>query len=118
MLILILALRLLAHHGTAVKYDQANKVTLKGAVTEFVYKNPHVEIGLDVKDPGGKVAHWSVEAVGVYYWSKSGWTKDSLKAGDAVTLVVAPSKAGTPAGELYKITLADGKSLTFDESLK
>ena len=30
-----------AHHGSAVSYDLAQRVTMKGTITDFKYINPH-----------------------------------------------------------------------------
>ncbi len=101
-----------AHHGTVVIYDQTKKITLKGTVTDFVFKNPHVQIGFDVKDKNGKAVHWLAEGTSIYDWSKAGWRKDSLKAGDQITITLLPSKSGAPAGEVQKLVTADGKLMT------
>jgi hypothetical protein len=42
----------------------------------------------------------------------AGWAKDSLKAGDQITVTVNPSKAGTPSGNLVKIVFPNGKTWT------
>jgi hypothetical protein len=49
-----------AHHGTAA-YDEANPITLKGAVTEFMWGNPHSQIKFNVKDEKGNVVRWVAE---------------------------------------------------------
>lgn len=50
-----------AHHGSAVSYDLAQRITMKGTITDFKYINPHPAIFWDVKDAAGKVTHWSGE---------------------------------------------------------
>jgi hypothetical protein len=98
-----------AHHGTNITYDVSKTVVLKGTVTEFKFANPHVEIHLDVKDDSGKTVNWNIESAGVYYWSKLGWNKTSLKPGDQVTITLNPARAGTPAGVAVKLVNAAGK---------
>jgi len=101
-----------AHHGGAV-YDTKNPITLKGIVTEFGFVNPHVQIYFDVKDDKGNVVHWVCETVSPGKLVRgSGWSKNSLKVGDEITITVNPAHAGTPVGNLKKIVLADGKVLT------
>ena len=98
-----------AHHGTAIAYDANKSVTLRGTVTEFVFKNPHIQIYFDVTDEKGNVVHWAAECGGVFYWSQYGWRRDSLKPGDPITITLHPSKAGKPVGENVELVLASGK---------
>jgi len=97
------------HHGTAVAYDQTKNVTMKGTVTEFVFKNPHIQLRYDVKDEKGNVVNWTAECGGVYFWSALGFRRDSLKPGDQITITIHPSRAGAPLGELAVLELPNGK---------
>ena len=47
--IILCAIPLLAHHGTAASYDQKKVLTVKGTVSEFLWRNPHCALFLDVK---------------------------------------------------------------------
>jgi hypothetical protein len=106
---------LFAHHGGAI-YDTKNPVTLKGVVTDFEWTNPHVQIYFDVKDDQGKVVHWACETLSPGKLARgSGWTKDSLKTGDQITITVNPAKVGSAVGNLRKVVLSDGKVLTPQE---
>jgi hypothetical protein len=89
----------LAHHGTAASYDQKKLVTLKGTVSEFVWRNPHCALFLDVKDDTGKVVNYSIEMFSPNLMVGRGYTKTVLKRGDEVTIEIHPSLAGGPAGE-------------------
>src|SRR5438874_7397595 len=51
-----------AHHSMA-QYDATKRVTLIGTLTKVDWRNPHVEISLDVKDDSGHATLWSVESV-------------------------------------------------------
>lgn len=100
-----------AHHGGS-EYDRKNLVSIQGTVTEFYWANPHCQIFLDVKDEAGKVTNWGVETNSPAVMERAGWTRKSLKAGDGVTITVAPSKKGTPVGLLRKLVFtASGKEL-------
>jgi uncharacterized protein DUF6152 len=103
-----------AHHGQAV-YDENNPMQLKGTVTSFEWVNPHCFVNLDAKDEKGNVVHWIAETVNPGKLVRAGWTKDSVKPGDQVTLVLTPAKNGTHLGHFYKLTFADGKELTIGE---
>jgi len=112
--LLLLCVPLWAHHGNA-SYDNDNPVTIKGTVTEFAWTNPHVQIYLDVKDNKGKVVHWSVETYSPGKLVRAGWTKDSVKAGDHVSITLIPAKSGAPVGFLHKLVLPDGTVLALQE---
>ena len=84
-----------AHHGGAV-YDTKNPLALKGTITAFDFVNPHVQIYFDVKNDKGEIVHWACETISPGKLVRgSGWSKDVLKPGDQVTVVLAPAKAST-----------------------
>ena len=80
-----------AHHGAAA-YDRGVTLTLKGTVTEFVFKNPHILISFDAPDDQGKTVHWVAEGGSPSGLVRRGWTYKTLKAGDAITVVGNPAK--------------------------
>jgi len=100
-----------AHHGGS-DYDQEHPITLKGTVKEFDWNNPHCQIFLDVKDDKGKVVTWSVETLAPAVMKRAGWSRDTLHAGDEVSLTVVPSKRGNPVGMARKVVLPNGKELS------
>jgi hypothetical protein len=103
-----------AHHGQAV-YDEEHPILLKGTVTSFLWSNPHCLVNLDVKNGKGEVAHWIAETVNPGKLVRAGWTKDSLKPGDTVTLTLTPAKNGAHLGHFYKLVFADGRQLDIGE---
>jgi Family of unknown function (DUF6152) len=103
-----------AHHGNAA-YDDKAPVTFKGTVTDFLWVNPHVQVYLDVKSDQGEVVHWGCETVSPSKLFRSGWTRDSLKSGDQVTVTVFPAKSHAPVGLIRKVVLANGKELGTEE---
>jgi hypothetical protein len=109
-ILLAIGLPVFAHHGNA-EFDLTQSLSLKATITDFVWSNPHSEIFFDVKDADGKVTRWGCEAVQPALLHRAGWTKDSLKPGDQVTIVLHPAKNGKPIGYLQKVVLADGEEL-------
>ena len=100
----------LAHHGVA-NYDTTKIVTVKGAVTEFQFINPHVLISLDVKNDKGETEKWSGEAQSPAMLVRYGWSKDLLKVGMIVTASGQRTKDGTNFLRLTKVTLPDGREM-------
>ena len=99
-----------AHHGVA-NYDEEHLATLHGTVTKFDWANPHTLIYMEVRDENGKAVVWSIETLTPAKLVRAGWTKDSLKAGDEITVTVDPAKNGSTAGFLRKLVFADGQEL-------
>ena len=117
--VFLLSVPVLAHHGSAISYEtQLEKaISMKGTVTEFVWKNPHCYILYNVKDANGKVVEWSAETSSPSSMTgEHGWSRTTVKAGDELTFTVLPSKVSTSAGLLYKLVAADGKVLLEDRS--
>lgn len=100
----------LAHHGYAA-YDTGKKVTVKGTVTQFFWVNPHCVLQLDVTDDHGQAAHWGAETENPTTMTRQGWTKDSLKPDDQVTITVLPVKNGKPIGRIVEVVLSNGQKL-------
>src|ERR1700739_2329706 len=99
-----------AHHGRS-NYDVTSNITVKGVVTEFEWENPHALIHLDVTDGSGKGEKWIAETNSPTIWSRQGWSRHTVKAGDAITLFGHRVKGGANYINFSKITLPDGLEL-------
>lgn len=93
---LVNSLPLLAHHGDAGRYED-NVVVMQGIVVEMQLITPHSIIVVDVPDETGKTVRWQAEMGGRTAMIKEfGWTKDTLKPGDKITLTGRKVKSGAP----------------------
>lgn len=108
--VLIVSIPLLAHHGTAA-FETEKTTTIKGTVTDWFWANPHCLIQLDVKDDQGQVVHWVVETSAPPSMINSGWTKQTVKVGDQVTITLQAVKAGRNVGRVVEIVLPNGQKL-------
>ena len=93
---LMLAVPAGAHHSFAM-FDQARTLTLRGAVKQFQWTNPHCFIQLLVSSSQGTV-EWSLEMHSPLASMRRGWKRDTLQPGDPVTVVVNPLRDGTNGG--------------------
>jgi hypothetical protein len=109
--LLLAATPVLAHHSFAAEYDQKQPVTIKGVVTKLDWMNPHVYFYVDATDADGKVTHWACEAGNPNALARRGWKKDSLKAGDQVTIQAFRAKDGSNTVNARTIALADGRKV-------
>jgi Family of unknown function (DUF6152) len=101
----------LAHHGRALIYEAKKETTVKGTITEFVWSNPHIQIGIEGVDANGARRQWLLEASSTGILAERGWSRRSLKVGDMVTIVFHPGLRGAPTGDLIRIVFADGRQL-------
>ncbi len=100
-----------AHHATA-SFDMTTSSTVKGTVTGFDWTNPHAYIYLDVKDAKGTIEKWSVEMGTIGMLARAGWRRDTVKAGDEITVTGNRAKDSKPFLRLIKLVFADGRELT------
>ena len=106
----VLSLPLAAHHGNAV-YDVTKQINLKGTVTQFVWANPHCVLLFDVKDDAGQVVHWMAETENPATMTTMGWSRSSLRPGDAITIRVITVKNAKPIGRIVYVQPATGPRL-------
>jgi uncharacterized protein DUF6152 len=105
------AFPLSGHHGFESQYDINKKVTITGSITKVEWENPHVHCYLDVKDANGAVAHYVVEGGAPRNLNRHGWTVDTLKIQDTVTILGYMSRDGTNNVSALRVTLPNGQKL-------
>ena len=108
--LLIVCVPVLEHHGR-LNYDLSSTASVKGVVTEFEWVNPHALIHVDATDENGKVEKWVAETNSPNILNRQGWTKNTVKPGDQVTLVGHRVKGGANYINFSKIIFADGREL-------
>jgi len=102
-----------AHHSFAAEYDSNKPLKLTGAVTKVEWQNPHVYFYIDVRDEQtDKVVNWAFEMGAPAVIQRNGWTRNSMKIGDLVTVEGSQAKSGKPHGNARSVILAaTGKRL-------
>src|SRR5262245_33657903 len=98
-----------AHHSFAAQFDRQKPVTLTGSVTKLEWINPHARFFVDVKDSSGKVVNWEVELASPNGLMRRGWTRNSLKAGDQMSVAGFGAKDGSNVANATTVTLGNGK---------
>src|SRR5215472_13090127 len=115
--VLLTASSAFAHHSFAAEYDSNKQITVKGTVQKVSWVNPHAYVFIDVKDESGKVTTWAFESLSPNALARQGWTRNSLKIGEAVTVEGYMAKDGKPLadGSIHAnsklITTSDGRKV-------
>src|ERR1700730_11812276 len=109
--LLTVSVALFAHHGAAA-YDTSKRITVKATITEWFWANPHCFLKFDAKDDKGNIVHWATEASNPSDMINLGWSKQTFKPGDEVTVTFMPVKNGQPVGRIEQVVLANGQTLS------
>ena len=109
--VLLASTSALAHHSNSA-FDPDKVVVLKGTVTRWLWTNPHVWIPLDVDDGKNGKTEWRIEGRPPGVLARSGWSKNTFKAGDTITVDFSPARDGSRTGLTTRVTLADGTVLS------
>ena len=85
------AARVYAHHSFAATYFEERTVKIEGTLSQFLYRNPHSFVQVEVKDEKGEKQVWAIE------WGAAGQLnltggKEALKFGDPVVVVGNPGR--------------------------
>src|SRR5262245_7464846 len=99
-----------AHHGGDVEWADKAVGPITGTATKFSFQFPHVFFEMNVAENGG-VVPWTVTT----RWTPTilrdhGWSRESIKAGDKVTVTYLPHVDKQHIGQMQTIEV-NGRSL-------
>jgi hypothetical protein len=111
--LLVAVTPLVAHHAFSAEFDRAKPFKFTGKVTKVEWMNPHTFFYIDVVDETSKqVTNWAMEMGSPNVLMRAGWSRNTLKIGDMVTVEGSKAKDGSPTGNATTVLLAEtGKRL-------
>ncbi|HEY2845081.1 MAG TPA: DUF6152 family protein [Bryobacteraceae bacterium] len=112
-ILLAVGLPVFAHHSGAAEFDSTKKIALTGVVTKVEWTNPHAHFYMDVTDASGKVENWNLELASPNVLIRNGWSRNSVKKGDTITITGARAKDNSNLGTAGTIVFPDGHKLSF-----
>jgi hypothetical protein len=100
-----------AHHSFAAEFNADAPIELTGTVTKVEWANPHTFFYIDVSESTGKVDNWALELGSPNGLMRRGWTRNSMKIGDTVTVTGWRAKDGSLKGNARSVTMPSGQKL-------
>ena len=100
-----------AHHSRT-NFDQETLLEFEGVLTEYSWRNPHSFATVVVETETGETRELLMEMNSISVLSRGGWTRDTMKAGDRVTVFANPDN--NPNNNIYYSNywvLSDGSIL-------
>ncbi len=86
-----------AHHSFPGVYDTRQQLFLEGPATQFLFRNPHTFIFLEVTDESGDVTEWHLELPPKWALERRGLTETVVNVGDRLLVTCNPARDGSNA---------------------
>ena len=100
------------HHAFLTEFDSSQPVQVTGTVTTVEWKNPHTYFYVEIRDRRGSTADWTFETAGPLGLARNGWTRDSIRAGDQITIFGYRSRSGLRIASARSVLLKNGRKLS------
>jgi hypothetical protein len=102
---------LAAHHAESAQFDSTKPVEVRGVIKKVEWANPHIWFYVDVKDDVGGITTWGFSGYPPGFLVRRGFTKNTLKIGDVVTVRGSRAKDGSNNASGFSVTFADGRQV-------
>lgn len=100
-----------AHHSFAAEFERELPIAVTGKVSKVEWTNPHARFYVEAEDQDGGKVEWDFELTSPNVLMRRGWTQNSLKVGDVVTVTGYRARNHPHVGNASNVTLANGKQL-------
>ena len=102
-----------AHHSLSY-YDTSSYKTVEGTVKKFEWTNPHAQLTIVVPGANGAATEWAFEGGSVGRLTSGGFVRDTIAAGDKITVAYNPKRDGAIGGFFVAVTTSDGKTYALE----
>ena len=82
----------MAHHSFSATYDETKEAKIEGSVAQFMMRNPHSMLQVDVKGEDGVMHRYAIEWAGATGLTGEGITSKTLRVGDVVVVRGNPGR--------------------------
>jgi hypothetical protein len=111
-LVCLASARAEAHHSFSAEFTDDQIATIEGEVTRIWWRNPHVRYEVTVTDEeSGESVVWELQTNATTSLVPMGWTQDTIRVGDRVTVEGSRARSGEPKLYVRWVELDDGMVL-------
>jgi hypothetical protein len=107
------ALPATAHHSHG-NYDLNTLLEMDGTVKEIHWINPHTWIYMEVANDDGSATLWTLEGGSINALTERGWTRDSVRIGDPISVRCHPLRGNQPSCLFGFLRTPDGQEGEYD----
>jgi hypothetical protein len=101
----------MAHHSAA-QFDFSQRVTVEGIVKKFNVTNPHTWATVELTDEKRGTRDAEYEGHSASHFYRAGFTREMVKPGDKIAILIAPRRDGEDGGFIQAFTV-NGKTIGF-----
>jgi len=99
------------HHSFSAEFSRDLPVEVTGKVLRVAWMNPHARFYVEAVDENGETVEWDFELTTPNILMRQGWSRDSLKPGDEVTVSGWRARNAPHVANAGSVVLASGKRL-------
>lgn len=81
-----------AHHSRPAHFDLDATVGVEGVVSDFLWRNPHIFIYLEVENEAGELEAWELEMQNTASMGNRGWTAQTIQVDDFIRVTGNPHR--------------------------
>jgi hypothetical protein len=101
----------LAHHSFAAEFSRDLPIDVTGKVTRVEWTNPHARFYVEAPGENGQTVEWDFELTTPNILFRRGWSPDTLKIGDVVSVSGWRARNAPHVGNARSVKLQDGREL-------
>src|SRR5690606_3473974 len=101
-----------AAHHSAAQFDFSQRVTIEGVVKKWNVVNPHTSAIVEITDEKRGTRDAEYEGPSASHFYRAGYTRDMVKPGDKIAILIAPRHDGEDGGFIQAFTV-NGKTVGF-----